>query len=273
MSRAKVTITLKSAARISSSAILPLQSLGIPIAMLRSDIKAVFLDAGNTLFTEHTSRPEIYQRTVVSHGVAAIDLGEVAAAMQHAFADLPDSVNGNFRYSSGWFQEFNRRVLLECGVVEEQLESGHLALRKHFEDPASYYLFEEVREVLELLAEQGMQVGIISNWSDHLPELLEGLGLAELVSFIITSADLKTEKPGRAIFERALFRAGVGASETLHAGDHFERDVEGALNAGLRAVWVNRSQENGMDHEGVPVVADLRGLMKLLEAQPNPVCS
>lgn len=256
---------------ISSSAILPLQSPGIPIAMLRSDIKAVFLDAGNTLFTEHTSRPEIYQAAVQNHGVPAIDLGEVAAAMQHAFADLPSTVDGNFRYSSAWFQTFNHRVLAECGVAEEQLEKGHLALRKHFEDPASYYLFEEVREVLELLAENGMQVGIVSNWSDHLPTLLEGLGLADLVSFIVCSADLKAEKPGRAIFERALFRAGVAASETVHAGDHFERDVEGALNAGLRAVWVDRSQENGTDHEGVPVVADLRGLIQLLQAQPNPV--
>ena len=237
--------------------------------MLRSDIKAVFLDAGNTLFTEHASRPEIYQGAVQAHGVAAIDLDEVAAAMEHAFADLPDTVNGNFRYSSAWFQAFNYRVLAECGVSEGKLEKAHLSLRKHFEDPKSYYLFDEVREVLELLAEHGMQVGIVSNWSDHLPELLEGLGLSNLVSFIICSADLKAEKPGRAIFERALFRAGVAASETVHAGDHFERDVQGALNAGLRAVWVDRAQENGQDREGVPVVPDLRGLMRLLETQPN----
>ncbi len=239
--------------------------------MLRSDIKAVFLDAGNTLFTEHTSRPEIYQAVILEHGVDALDLNEVNAAMQHAFADLPSTLDGNFRYSSAWFQAFNHRVLMECGVAEDKLEPGHLALRKHFEDPSSYRLFDEVREVLELLSENGMQVGIVSNWSDHLPELLDGLGLGDLVSFIITSADLKTEKPGRAIFERALFRAGVAASETVHAGDHFERDVEGALNAGLRAVWVDRSQDSKDDHEGVPVVSDLHGLVRLLESQPNPV--
>jgi len=231
--------------------------------MLRPDIKAVFLDAGNTLFTEHKSRPEIYQEVVLNHGIDAIDLEEVAAAMQHAFADLPSTLDGNFRYSSAWFQAFNQRVLAECGVEEGLLEKGHLALRKYFEDPASYRVFDEVLEVLELLDEHGMQVGIVSNWSDHLPELLE--------SFIITSADLKVEKPGRAIFERALFRAGVAASETVHVGDHFERDIEGALNAGLRAVWVDRSQENGVDREGVPVVPDLRGLIRLLESQPNPI--
>jgi putative hydrolase of the HAD superfamily len=238
--------------------------------MLRPDIKAVFLDAGNTLFTEHSSRPEIYREAVLAHGVETIDLDTVAAAMQHAFADLPSTVDGNFRYSSAWFQAFNHRILAECGVAEDQLEKAHRSLREHFEDPASYRLFDEVREVLELLAEQGMQVGIVSNWSDHLPDLLDGLGLGGLVSFIITSADLKAEKPGRAIFERALFRAGVAASETVHAGDHYERDVEGALNAGLRAVWVNRAPTQDSEREGVPVVQDLRGLVQLLEAQPNP---
>lgn len=190
--------------------------------------------------------------------------------MEHTFADLPDTVDGNFRYSSAWFQAFNYRVLAKCGVSEKKLEKAHLSLCKHFEDPKSYYLFDEVREVLELLAEHDMQVGIVSNWSDHLPNLLDGLGLSDLVSFIICSADLKAEKPGRAIFERALFRAGVAASETVHAGDHFERDVQGALNAGLRAVWIDRAQENVEDREGVPVVQDLRGLVRLLEAQPSP---
>jgi FMN phosphatase YigB (HAD superfamily) len=58
----------------------------------------------------------------------------------------------------------------------------------------------------------------------------------------------------------------VPAAETVHVGNHFEHDVRGALNAGMRAVWIDRAAEGLGDREGVPVVPDLRGLLELLGA-------
>ena len=239
--------------------------------MLRTDIKAVFLDAGSTLFQHRQSRPETYLAVAKKHGLKELDFDIMKASMEHAFSDLPDTVDGNFRYSLAWFWAFNQRVLTECGMAENQLEKAHKSLLAQFADSANYELFPEVKEVLETLSNHGMQMGVVSNWTEHLPSLLQDLGIAKHFSFIVTSADLRTEKPGRAIFERALFRAGVAAEETVHTGDHFERDVRGALNAGMRAVWLDRSGESGADCEGVPVIADLGGLVKLLEVQPNVV--
>ena len=99
------------------------------------------------------------------------------------------------------------------------------------------------------------------------------LGLAETLDFVVTSADLRAEKPDRAIFERALFRAGAAAEESVHVGDHLERDVRGALNAGMRAILVDRDNGAGGDHEGVPVIGDLRGVLELLDTQTNAVRS
>jgi len=239
--------------------------------MLRSDIKAVFLDAGSTLFQHRQSRPETYLAVAKKHGLKDLDFDIMKAAMEHAFSDLPDTVDGHFRYSLAWFWAFNQRVLTECGMAENRLEKAHNSLLAKFADCANYELFPEVKEVLETLSNHGMQVGVVSNWTEHLPDLLQDLGIADHFSFIVTSADLRTEKPGRAIFERALFRAGVAAEETVHTGDHFDRDVRGALNAGMRAVWLDRSGESGPDCEGVPVIADLSGLIRLLEVQPNVV--
>jgi putative hydrolase of the HAD superfamily len=237
--------------------------------MLRTDIKAVFLDAGSTLFQHRRSRPETYLAIAQAHGLPDLEVDSIEASMQHAFLDLPDTVDGNFRYSLAWFWAFNQRVLGECGMPEDQLPGAHEALLEYFADPSTYELFPEVPKVLETLSNHGMQVGVVSNWSEHLPELLQDLGIADHFSFIVTSADLRTEKPNRAIFERALFRAGVAAEETVHTGDHFERDVRGALNAGMRAVWLDRTGEGGTDREGVPVIPELGGLLALLEAQPN----
>ena len=240
--------------------------------MQRSNIRAVFLDAGDTLFTERVSRSAIYAEIASGFG-GSCDEEEMRSAMDAVFRDLPNSVEGHFRYSLPWFRAFNERVLDSCGVQAARFAAAHTALAERFEDPATYSVFDEVPEVLVELAGRGVQVGVVSNWSEHLPELLQGLGLAETLDFVVTSADLRAEKPDRAIFERALFRAGAAAEESVHVGDHLERDVRGALNAGMRAILVDRDNGAGGDHEGVPVIGDLRGVLELLDTQTNAVRS
>ena len=234
--------------------------------MQHSNIRAVFLDAGDTLFRERSSRPAMYLEVAAAHG-ATCDVDAMRSALDAAARDLPSSVEGNFRYSLAWFRAFNERVLTTCGVEPERHPPAHEELVRRFSDPASYEVFPEVLEVLENLADRGLQVGVVSNWSEHLPELLDALGLAERIGFVVTSADLRSEKPDRAIFERALFRAGAAADEVVHVGDHFEKDVRGALNAGMRAVLVDRNAADNSDREGIPVIRDLRDLVLLLDAQ------
>lgn len=233
--------------------------------MHNTNIRAVFLDAGNTLFRERSTRPALYAEVSSSFG-GSDDADEVRSALDAIMRELPNSVEGHYRYSLAWFRAFNDRVLGACGVPEARHDAAHEQLARRFTDPASYQVFDEVPEVLALLRERGVRLGVVSNWSEHLPELLGGLGLSEAVDFVVTSADLRTEKPERAIFERALFRAGAAAEEAVHVGDHFENDVRGALNAGMRAVLVDRSSPDPSDREGVPVIGCLSGLPLLLDA-------
>ena len=233
--------------------------------MQHTNIRAVFLDAGDTLFRERESRPATYASVAAAHGGEGDD-DVTRSVMDAAVRDLPSSVEGNFRYSLAWFRAFNERVMEGCGVADAGREAAHEELVQRFTDPASYQVFDEVPEVLEELEGRGFQIGVVSNWSEALPQLLGGLGLGERISFVVTSADLRAEKPERAIFERALFRAGASAEEAVHVGVHFEKDVRGALNAGMRAVLVDRGAEESGDREGVPVIRDLRDLLQLLEA-------
>lgn len=236
--------------------------------MSRSPIRAVFLDAGNTLFTERRARAAIYSTVARAHGGKA-GAGDAAERMARTLAELPASLEGSFRYSLAWFRAFNERVMAACGVPKGRLAAAHAELLRRFQDPKTYKVFPEVGEALDRLAARGVFVGIVSNWSEQLPELCRSLGLADRVRFVLTSAEMRSEKPDRAIFERALFRAGVPAEQTLHVGDHFERDVRGALQAGLRAALIDRSGgEARAEREGVPVVRDLNGVLGLLDAQP-----
>ena len=138
-----------------------------------------------------------------------------------------------------------------------------------FESPKTYRVFKEVPVVLEELSNRGITIGVVSNWSERLPVLLKALGLTEHINFIVTSAEMRSEKPGSEIFSRALFRAGVAADEVIHLGVHPERDVRGAINAGLRACLIDRTAtEAGTTKEGFPVLTDLRGILSLVE-QPQ----
>lgn len=237
--------------------------------MSRSPIRAVFLDAGNTLFTERRPRAAIYATVARAH-LSRVSQEDASEWMARVLAELPASVDGSFRYSLAWFRAFNERVLTACGVPEKRLAKAHDELVRRFGDPKTYKVFPEVEAALAELTARGIQVGIVSNWSERLPELCRGLGLTEHVRFILSSAEMRSEKPDRAIFERALFRAGVPAEATLHVGDHFERDVRGALQAGLRAALIDRSGTGPQAvREGVPVLRDLKDLLALLDAQPQ----
>jgi putative hydrolase of the HAD superfamily len=237
--------------------------------MSRAPIRAIFLDAGNTLFTERRPRAAIYATVARAHG-GRVSEAEAAEWLGRIHAELPASLDGSFRYSLAWFRAFNERVLTACGVSAKRLPKAHDELVRRFGDPKTYKVFPEVEAALDELAARGLLVGIVSNWSERLPELCRALGLAARVRFVLSSAEMRSEKPDRAIFERALFRAGVPAEATLHVGDHFERDVRGALQAGLRAALVDRSG-SGQEavREGVPVLRDLRDLLTLLDAQPQ----
>ena len=59
---------------------------------------------------------------------------------------------------------------------------------------------------------------------------------------IVTSEDAKSYKPDRVIFETALARTGWAPDRVVHVGDSLHSDVTGAQRAGLRAVWVKRTE-------------------------------
>jgi FMN phosphatase YigB (HAD superfamily) len=73
------------------------------------------------------------------------------------------------------------------------------------------------------------------------------------------------EKPDSRIYELALERAGVGASEAVFVGDNPEFDVAPPSELGMFAVLVDRRGRHP-DHEGARIV-DLAELPKLLSSR------
>jgi putative hydrolase of the HAD superfamily len=245
-------------------------------------IRAVFFDAGNTLFRESPIRWEIYASVAREFGLSG-DPERMRAAMVRAHEETPIRVNGHFRYTNGWFQTYLSAVFRSVGAREDQIPPIAETLVAAFRDRRTFVIFPEVEEVIGALRARGLAIGIISNWSPRLPSLLRDLALAPRFDFVLCSAIEEVEKPDPEIFARALARAGTAPEESIHVGDSLEKDVEGALASGIVPAFLDRPGPHGLDgdtaspgrvdeHEetgpqGAFRIRDLRGLLPLLDGR------
>jgi len=204
--------------------------------------EVVLLDAGGTLFTEVGSRDEAYASVFSRHGVCAS--AAMLAPLRAAVHDeMPESYFGAARYSDLWFREFIRRLLARLGARADA-EAIRRELAAHFESPRNFAVFPDTLPALEELGARGLRLGVVSNWSDRLHGLLDGLSLSRHFEFVVISAVIGASKPDRAIFHHALRLFGTSPARALHVGDHPLNDLQGARRCGLPALLLDRAGEH-----------------------------
>lgn len=125
--------------------------------------------------------------------------------------------------------------------------------------------FPDAEPALRELRSRGLRLVAASNWDSSLPEVLERTGLAALLDGVVSSAAVGATKPAPAVFGAALEIAGAEPSEALHVGDSPDKDVDGALALGMRAVLIDRGGAGAADAE-VPVIRALTELPSLVLA-------
>jgi putative hydrolase of the HAD superfamily len=123
--------------------------------------------------------------------------------------------------------------------------------------------FDDAGPALERLRAAGLRLVAASNWDSSLPEVLERTGLAPLLDGVVSSAAVGAAKPDARLFEAALEIAGVAPADALHVGDHPDKDVEGALALGMRAVLIERDGEapDGVEAPVIRTLAELPALV------------
>jgi REG-2-like HAD superfamily hydrolase len=228
--------------------------------------RALLFDAGATLFRERSSRAAIYAEVARRHGLR-FEEAAVAAAMQAVHAELPREIDGAFRYSRPWFERFIVEVFGKLGArpLPPELPAELFA---RWRSAATFRLFDDVVPTLDELGRRGLALAVLSNWSDTLPELLEGLGIAGRFRAVVVSSIERLEKPDPALFGRALARLGAAPEETLHVGDRPREDVEGAQSARIAAVLLDRDGAHP-EFRGARI-ASLAELPRLLDVGTNP---
>ena len=122
-------------------------------------------------------------------------------------------------------------------------------------------LFDDVLPALETLSARFPLVSLTNGNAD-----LERVGLAPYFRAAISAREFGVGKPDPRIFHAAADALALAPEHVLHVGDDATLDALGAINAGMQAAWVNRT-EQFWPHEPRPhlTMSNLTELCDLLE--------
>ncbi|MEK8027722.1 HAD family hydrolase [Pseudaquabacterium rugosum] len=131
-----------------------------------------------------------------------------------------------------------------------RLESIRRALVAAGDDPAlaapAFELFLEHRQRVDLYPDVLPALRrLAARWplvalSNGNADIQRVPGIGELFVGAVSAFRLGCGKPEAAAFEAACAVVGAAPARTLHVGDDAALDVDGALDAGLQAAWVER---------------------------------
>lgn len=241
----------------------------------RTALTTVFFDMGSTLADLNPSYEAIYHKVFQKAGYD-LPLGEVESAITYSWEivteqDATTEYVSTLEGTRAWQREVEERVMERLNIHPDIREEIFWDIIQAFEDPASYCLYGDSRPTLEILKQAGYRLAIISNWSWHLPELCEALGLTPYFEQIFTSARLGFAKPHPEIFTRALAAMNITSNQAIHIGDSYRADVLGASGVGIQPVWLRRPEklplyadQTGAPASQIPVIRGLEEVVTLL---------
>lgn len=146
--------------------------------------------------------------------------------------------------------EFTRQLFAKANVRCPSNEAAvHADMIRDIFGPGAFKLFSEVKQVLPILKKRKLRLGVISNWQRGLNHFCEELEITPYLDVIVSSADVGFEKPDIRIFSIVLKRLGAMPEHTVHVGDSIDDDVHGAIQAGLRAIHLDRNNAESRPSE------------------------
>ena len=93
-------------------------------------------------------------------------------------------------------------------------------------------------DFLRGLKAAGVKISVCTDMTAHVQyRKLAALKLDRYVDFMVTSEETGYEKPAPIMFEFALKKMHVAASEAAYFGDALDRDIRGAANVGIDPYW------------------------------------
>ena len=226
----------------------------------------VLLDVGETLIGPSESFGTIYSDVFATLGIDLPGdrfercIREVVAETE---ARIPTGVDRYSYYAGGeqeYWLRFSRSTLEKATgepVTDELTRRALELLRAAFRNPAAWRVYPDVVPAMEALRDDGVRMGVVSNWDSRLPAILEMLGLGDYFEALGVSHLEGLEKPDPGLFLCVLRKMGARPEEALHVGDIPAVDYGGARAAGVDCLLVDRRGKIDASFEPLPDLTEL----------------
>jgi putative hydrolase of the HAD superfamily len=125
--------------------------------------------------------------------------------------------------------------------------------------------YDDAVPMLRSLGDRYVVAVITNGPTDVQRAKLRHSGLDVFFPTVVISGECGFAKPHQRAFAAALAGLGTTGRDTVMIGDHAERDVAGARQAGMDAIWLNRhaaTRPEGLD--GVVEIGSLSDLRSAL---------
>jgi putative hydrolase of the HAD superfamily len=224
----------------------------------------VVFDVGGTLLQlDYDALATIYIHAAAVHNIT-LDWNQVRTVLENLEGEMPQlqqkrAVSLEHDHGIAFWNDFYAEGFRRLGVTHDMSPVVN-EIRERFQRAEFEKLFEDVVPTLEAFAARGTRLGILSNFSANLEDVLRQAGIHQYFDFFVVSAIAGVEKPDRRIFDLTVSAANRPRAEIVYIGDSVFHDIEGARNAGIAAILVDR-QNRHPEFNGARV-RDLRELVR-----------
>lgn len=205
-------------------------------------VKAVIFDLDNTLVDFMRMKEESIDAAIESMIDAGLNMSKDEAR---------DKIYAIYKKEGIEYQQvFDAFLEEELGEIDYKIHAaGIVGYRRARE--AALVLYPHVKLTLMELTKRGLKLGVVSDAPKRQVWLrLCDLGLEHFFDAVVAFEDTNVTKPDPAPFRKILSLLGAKPEETLMVGDWPERDIQGALDLGMKTVFTRYGNTFGTEKSG-----------------------
>ena len=213
--------------------------------MPRFDI--VLFDLDDTLhddtYAYQNAAEEVAREVAAEHGIDALALKAAYIAEAEGFWHRlsPDDLKVKLASlrASMW-----QAALDSVGMTDNPELAARSAERYNAYRTKYFTLFPGAVELLRALRDRGLKLGIVTNGlSETHREKIALLRISEYFDAVFLSDEVGMVKPDPLLFAHACRQLGGAPARSAMVGDRYDRDIAGAMKAGLYTIWLNVRNE------------------------------
>lgn len=225
----------------------------------KTKIKAVLWDLDDTLY----SRVDAARQTFYGMFREHLYINRSDEFYEEAVSFMMTKVQRNSMIYEGAFQALIEKYPPDKEYNRDACVDYYYEHITEFAKP-----YNEQIEVIKKLRTSGIKTAIVTNIPkeriDSQKRKISVLGLEPLFDAIVISAEFGIHKPDRRIFDHAAKLVGASNEECLFVGDDPTSDVQGAINAGMEAVWIDKWEYDG-SFDDEPRVHRVKSVLEYFE--------